>query len=58
MSLATVEFSLGLAIGPLLAGFLAGYFFSFPFLVGGGLCLAGAGAIWWFVPQAAERFRR
>ncbi len=57
MSLATVGFSLGLAIGPLLAGFLAGYFFSLPFLVGGALCLLGAGLIWWFTPEAAERFR-
>jgi MFS family permease len=41
MSMMTMSFGLGVAIGPLISGTLAGVFgFEVPFLVGGGLCLA------------------
>jgi len=40
MSMMTMSFGLGVAIGPLISGTLAGVFgFEVPFLVGGGLCL-------------------
>lgn len=43
MSLITMSFGLGLALGPLVAGWLAGYLsFESPFYLGGALCLLGA----------------
>ena len=43
LSSVTMFFALGLAFGPLFAGFLAGYwFFEAPFLLGGSLCIVGA----------------
>lgn len=51
MSLMTAGFSLGIAVGPLIAGFLAATSFSLPFLIGAGGCAVGAGVIYHFVPE-------
>jgi MFS family permease len=52
MSIITVGFGLGIAIGPLIAGALATYLFQLPFLIGGLLSLFGAGVVLRFVPEA------
>lgn len=47
MSFVTMGFGLGLGVGPLLAGALAGYVgFRMPFYVVGGLSVLGAGLVW------------
>jgi MFS family permease len=51
MSLMAMGFGLGIALGPLIAGFLAVYAFELPFVVGGVLCLAGAWVVFRFVPE-------
>lgn len=52
MSIITVGFGLGIALGPLIAGVLAIYLFQLPFLVGGLLSLCGAGVVLRFVHEA------
>lgn len=42
LSLLTMGFGLGIAVGPLLAGLLAPLWFQLPFVAGGALCLAAA----------------
>lgn len=54
MSIATLGFSLGLAVGPLLAGFLVVYFFALPFLVAAGLCIASAWVVYRFTPETVR----
>ena len=51
MSITTVGFSVGMAIGPLLAGILVLYFFALPFVGGAVLCLAGAAVVFRFAPE-------
>lgn len=51
MSLMAMGFGLGIALGPLIAGFLAVYAFELPFIVGGILCLLGALIVTRFVPE-------
>ncbi|UCF21124.1 MAG: MFS transporter [Gemmatimonadota bacterium] len=51
MSILTMGFGLGLAVGPLAAGLLAVLFFELPFLVAGVLTLAAAGIIFRYVPE-------
>lgn len=55
MSVVTSGFTLGLALGPLLAGGLAPIWFHLPFAVGGALCLAAAGVLGWCVPETVRR---
>jgi MFS family permease len=55
MSIATMGFSLGIAIGPLLTGWLVRYFFELPFLISAVLCLASALLVYLFVPETANR---
>ena len=50
MSIVTMGFGLGIALGPLISGFLALHSFELPFLVGGILSLAGAWFVYRFVP--------
>jgi MFS family permease len=60
MSLVTVGFGLGIAFGPLMAGTLGIISYRLPFLVDGGLCLAGAVIVYLFMGETVERepFRR
>lgn len=51
MSLITMGFGLGVALGPLLAGVLAVYSFTLPFVIGGLICLPGAWIIQHYVPE-------
>lgn len=56
-SIVTIGFSLGIAIGPLLAGFLAAVFFELPFWIDGGLCLLGAVIAFFFMSETVHRKR-
>jgi MFS family permease len=55
MSLITMGFGLGVAVGPLLAGLLAIYSFQLPFVVVGLLNLVGAWVVWRYVPETVAR---
>ena len=55
LSVVTTGFGLGIALGPLIAGFLVSYGFSIPFLVGGALSLLGAWVVYQYVPETVER---
>jgi MFS family permease len=55
MSIITMGFGLGIALGPLLAGVLAVYSFVLPFIVGGVLSLVGAWAVYQYVPETVNR---
>jgi MFS family permease len=55
MSIITMGFGLGLALGPLLAGVLVLAFFELPFLVGGLLSLLGAWIVYRYVPETVVR---
>jgi MFS family permease len=54
MSIVTMGFGLGIALGPLLAGFLVVAFFDLPFLVGGAMSLIGAWAVYRYMPETAS----
>lgn len=58
MSAATMGFTLGLATGPLLAGWLVRYSFELPFVVTAVLCIASAATIYRFVPETVRRRNR
>ncbi len=62
MSVITMGFGLGLALGPLLAGLLAVVFFELPFLVAGILALLGAWIVFRYMPETVHNpksiFRR
>lgn len=51
MSIATTGFFLGIAIGPLIAGFLSSYSFELPFFLNGFMLLLGALLVHWKVPK-------
>lgn len=55
MSLITMGFGLGIALGPLLAGVLAVYSFPLPFVVIGLLNLFGAWVVFRYVPETIKR---
>jgi MFS family permease len=55
LSITTMGFSVGLGVGPLLAGYLVLYFFQLPFIVGGVLCVLGAWVILRFTPETVGR---
>lgn len=55
MSVITTGFFLGLAIGPMIAGTLAVYFFELPFWVGAIMSLFGAWIVYQFVPETISR---
>jgi MFS family permease len=57
MSIVTMSFGLGIATGPLIAGFLAVVSFELPFLIGGGLALISAWIVYRFVPESVHRRR-
>jgi MFS family permease len=54
MSVVTMGFGLGIAIGPLIAGVLVVAFFDLPFLVGGGMSLIGALIVYLKMPETAR----
>jgi MFS family permease len=55
MSIITMGFGLGIALGPLLAGILAVYSFTLPFNIGALLTVAGAWVIYRYVPETIQR---
>ena len=55
MSIITMGFGLGIALGPLLAGILAVYSFALPFNIGALLTLVGAWVIYRYVPETIRR---
>jgi MFS family permease len=55
MSILTMGFGLGVAVGPLLSGFLAVYSFTLPFILAGLLSLVAAWATQRFVPETVTR---
>lgn len=54
MSIITMGFGLGIAIGPLLAGLLAVFYFELPFIVIGSGTLVGTGIIFWYMPETVQ----
>ena len=54
MSIITMGFGLGVALGPLLAGVLAVHSFTLPFIIGGLICLPGAWIIYRYVPETVN----
>lgn len=54
LSITTMGFSLGMAVGPLIAGFLVTYFFALPFVVAAGLCLAGVWVVHRYTPETVK----
>ncbi|MCB8988861.1 MAG: MFS transporter [Ardenticatenaceae bacterium] len=55
LSVITMGFGLGIAVGPLVAGLLAVIFFELPFLVGGLFSLLGAWIVYQYVPESVQR---
>jgi MFS family permease len=55
MSVVTIGFGLGLALGPLIAGVLALHSFEMPFMIGGLMCLFGAWIVLRCVPETVRR---
>jgi MFS family permease len=55
MSVITTGFFLGMAIGPLIAGYMATFFFELPFIIGGSLSLIGALIVLKFVPETVSQ---
>lgn len=54
MSFITMGFGLGIAIGPLLAGLLAVFYFELPFIVIGSGTLVGTAVIFWYMPETVQ----
>jgi MFS family permease len=54
MSIITMGFGLGIALGPLIAGILAIHSFELPFLVGGLMSLVGAWIVYRYVPETVQ----
>jgi MFS family permease len=54
MSIITMGFGLGIALGPLVAGLLAVSSFELPFIIGGVLSLAGAWVVFHYVPESVQ----
>jgi MFS family permease len=55
MSIITMGFGLGTALGPLIAGILAVSSFQLPFIVGGVMSLIGAWVVYHYVPETVHR---
>lgn len=58
MSIVTMGFTLGIAIGPLIAGVLSLFFFELPFIVGGLMALIGGWVVYRYVPETVDRTGR
>jgi MFS family permease len=57
-SVVTMGFALGIAIGPLLAGFLSVWYFELPFIVIGVLSLLGAWVVNHYMPETLDQDRK
>ena len=57
MSIITMGFGLGVALGPLMAGILAVRSFQLPFVVGGLSLLLGAWIVQHYVPETVQLSR-
>lgn len=55
MSVITVGFGLGIALGPLVSGLLVGYFFELPFLLIGVAAMASAFVVNRYMPETVQR---
>lgn len=55
LSIVTMGLGLGIAVGPLLAGVLAVFFFALPFFVIGGITLAGTVYVYKMMPETVSR---
>ena len=55
MSVITMGFGLGIALGPLIAGLLAVLNFNLPFFFVAGMLLVSAGVIYRNVPETVQR---
>jgi MFS family permease len=55
MSIVTMGFGLGIALGPLIAGALAVVSFELPFIIGAALSLLGALVVFIFIPETIQR---
>ncbi|MEZ4770966.1 MAG: MFS transporter [Caldilineales bacterium] len=58
LSIVTMGFGLGIAVGPLIAGVLAVVSFELPFVIGGVLALLGAWIVGHYVPESVHRNRQ
>jgi MFS family permease len=58
MSITTMGFSLGISVGPLMAGVLAVFSFRLPFVIAGAMLLASAWIIHRYVPETVTRSAR
>ena len=58
MSIVTMGFGLGIALGPLLAGILAVYSFTLPFNIGALFTLISAWVIYRYIPETVQRGER
>jgi MFS family permease len=58
MSITTMGFSLGISIGPLIAGVLAVFSFRLPFLIGGAMLMGSAWVIYRYVPETVRHRHR
>lgn len=56
MSVITMGFGLGIALGPLIAGVLAVFFFELPFYLGGVMSVIGAWIVHRYVPETVHRY--
>ncbi|HEX6982063.1 MAG TPA: MFS transporter [Balneolaceae bacterium] len=54
MSIITMGLGLGIAVGPLLAGVLAVFFFELPFIVIGLMTLVGTGVVYHYMPETVQ----
>ncbi len=55
LSIVTMGFGLGVALGPLLAGLLAAVSFTAPFIIGGIVCVIAGWYVFQFVPETIDR---
>jgi MFS family permease len=58
MSVITMGFGLGIALGPLITGGLAFYSINLPFIIGGVMSLLGAWVVYRFVPETVQFTKR
>lgn len=54
MSIITMGLGLGIAVGPLLAGLLAVFFFELPFIIIGLITLIGTGFVYQYMPETVQ----